>query len=74
MKAAGEGLMPPGPDGPEFLSIRMDEELLRSLETREWGKPLALGTVIVREHEILSGKILSLTYWPARMRPYRCSM
>lgn len=50
MKAAGEGLMPPGPDGPELLSIRMGEELLQSLETREWGKPLALGKVIVREH------------------------
>ena len=74
MKAAGEGLMPPGPDGSEFLSIRMGEELLRSLETREWGKPLALGKVIVSEHEFLSGKKLSVTYWPARMRPYRCNM
>lgn len=61
MRAAGEGLMPPGPDGPELLSIRMSEELLQSLEVREWGKPLALGKVIVREHLILSGKILRLT-------------
>lgn len=74
MKAAGEGLMPPGPDGPELLSLRMGEELLRSLETREWGKPLALGKVIVREHVFLSGKTISLTYWPARMRLYRCNM
>lgn len=45
--------MPPGPDGPELLSIRMSEELLRSLETREWGKPLALEKVIVCEHLFL---------------------
>lgn len=57
MKAAGEGLMPPGPDGPELLSIRMSEELLRSLEIREWGKPLALGKVIVCEHLFLSAEI-----------------
>lgn len=74
MKAAGEGLMPPGPDGPELLSIRMSEELLRSLETREWGKPLALGKVIVCEHLFLSGEILTLTYRPARMRLYRCNI
>lgn len=54
IKAAGEGLMPTGPDGPEVLSLRMSEQLLQSLETREWGKPLALGKVIVREHELLS--------------------
>lgn len=73
-KAAREGLMPPGPDGPEFLSLRMGDELLQSLETREWGKPLALGKVIVREHELLSSEILSLTSWPARTRPYRCNI
>lgn len=54
--------MPPGPDGPEFLSLRMGDELLQLLETKEWGKPLALGKVIVREHELLSSEILSLIF------------
>ncbi|MCJ1423124.1 hypothetical protein MMC29_001005 [Sticta canariensis] len=46
IKANGEGLIPAGPDGQEFLSLRTSEELLQSLETREFGRPLALGTVI----------------------------
>ncbi|MCJ1269847.1 hypothetical protein MMC22_009740 [Lobaria immixta] len=46
IKANGEGLIPAGPDGRDFLSLRTGEELLQSLETREWGRPLALGIVI----------------------------
>ena len=47
MKAAGQGLLPQGPDGPEFLSLRTGEELLQALETRDWGRPLSLGNVVV---------------------------
>ena len=32
----------------DVLSLRTGQDLLQALETREWGKPLALGTVIVR--------------------------
>lgn len=46
IKANGEGLIPAGPDGRDFLSLRTGEELLQSLEIREWGRPLALGIVI----------------------------
>ncbi|MCJ1469348.1 hypothetical protein MMC07_007981 [Pseudocyphellaria aurata] len=46
IKANGAGLIPAGPDGRNFLSLRTGEELLQSLETREFGRPLALGTVI----------------------------
>ena len=35
------------PGGPDFLSLRTGEALLRALETKEWGKPLALDAVIV---------------------------
>lgn len=56
IKANGEGLIPAGPDGQEFLSLRTSEELPQSLEIREFGRPLALGTVIVGEH------ILSVYY------------
>ena len=35
------------PGGPDFLSLRTGEALLQALETKEWGKPLALDAVIV---------------------------
>ena len=50
IKAVGEGLIPAGPDGPDLLCLRTGEDLLQSLETREWGRPLALGTVIVGKY------------------------
>lgn len=46
-EAAQRGLITADPDGPDFLSLRTGEELLQSLETKEWGRPLALETVIV---------------------------
>lgn len=48
--AAKAGVLPTG----DHFSITFNEELLRSLETKEWGRPLSLGTV-VRE-AIASGK------------------
>lgn len=39
--------MPPGIPGTDVLSLTVGEELLSALETDEWGKPLALKTVIV---------------------------
>jgi len=44
--AAKEGLLPNhGMSGDHFI-LRTDEALLRALETKEWGRPLALGAVI----------------------------
>ncbi|KUJ07033.1 uncharacterized protein LY89DRAFT_790118 [Mollisia scopiformis] len=40
--AAKAGVLPNG----DHFSITFDEELLRSLETKEWGRPLSLGTVV----------------------------
>ncbi|KAL3426027.1 Snf7 family protein [Phlyctema vagabunda] len=40
----------------DLLILKVDEELLRALETKEWGRPLALGTVIneaVAAHEMI---------------------
>ena len=38
--------MPSRGSKPDLLALNVDEELLRALETKEWGRPLALGTVI----------------------------
>jgi charged multivesicular body protein 7 len=46
-KAAKAGLIPTPGDMHDTLSIRTGEDLLRSLETKEWGRPLALERVIV---------------------------
>lgn len=45
-KAAQAGLLPAPGAVHDTLSIKTGEDLLRSLETKEWGRPLALGTVI----------------------------
>lgn len=49
-KAAQVGLLPPDGADRGTLSIRTGDALLRSLETKEWGRPLALRTVIVGIH------------------------
>ena len=49
-KAAQAGLLPAPGNDHDTLSIRTGENLLQSLETKEWGRPLALGTVIVGIH------------------------
>lgn len=46
-KAAQAGLIPAPDNGHDTLSLRTGEELLQALTTKEWGRPLALGTVIV---------------------------
>ncbi|CZR63293.1 related to protein SNF7 [Phialocephala subalpina] len=46
--AAKAGVLP---DGSHF-SISFSEDLLRSLETKEWGRPLSLGTVV---REVVAG-------------------
>ena len=48
-KAARAGLIPAPGNAHDMLSLSTGEDLLRSLETKEWGRPLALKTVIVGE-------------------------
>jgi charged multivesicular body protein 7 len=38
---------------PDLLVLNVDEELLRALECKEWGRPLALGTVV---HDLIMRK------------------
>ena len=45
--AAQAGILPGGKAPPECLSLRTGPELLRSLELRDLGRPLALNTVLV---------------------------
>lgn len=45
--------------GTDILSLTVGEELLSALDTDEWGKPQALGTVIVGQ-DALSFAILKL--------------
>ncbi|KAK5020291.1 hypothetical protein LTR16_001269, partial [Cryomyces antarcticus] len=44
--AARAGLIPSQGIDHDLLAIRTGDELARALESREWGRPLALGTVI----------------------------
>ena len=46
-KAVRAGLVPSDTTGPDILSLRTGEELLRALETKNEGRPLSLGIVIV---------------------------
>ena len=46
-KAAQAGLLPEHGSERDRLSLKTGEVLLKSLETKEWGRPLALETVIV---------------------------
>ena len=46
-KAAQAGLLPSIGADRNTLSVETGDVLLRSLETKEWGRPLALRTVIV---------------------------
>ena len=46
-KAARAGLLPTDGGETEKLSLLYGKSLLQSLETKEFGEPLALGTVIV---------------------------
>lgn len=46
-KATRAGLVPSNSEKSEILSIGIGEELLQSLESEKWGRPLALDTVIV---------------------------
>ena len=48
-KAAKAGLISASGDRRDTLSLSPGEDLLRLLETKEWGRPLALKTVIVGE-------------------------
>ncbi|KAL8787416.1 MAG: hypothetical protein Q9195_007791 [Heterodermia aff. obscurata] len=45
-KAARAGLIPAPGKSHDTLSLRTGEELLQALTTKEWGRPLSLGTVI----------------------------
>ncbi|KAB8297728.1 hypothetical protein EYC80_001530 [Monilinia laxa] len=44
--AARAGVMPSHGSTPDLLILKADDELLRALNTNEWGRPLSLGTVI----------------------------
>ena len=48
-KAATAGFIPAPGYAHDTLSLRTGEDLLRSLETKEWGRPLSLEMVIVGE-------------------------
>ena len=48
-KSAAAGLIPTLGDAHDTLSVRIGEDLLRSLESKEWGRPLGLDTVFVGE-------------------------
>ncbi|QSZ28732.1 hypothetical protein DSL72_003234 [Monilinia vaccinii-corymbosi] len=44
--AARAGVMPHQGSSPDLLILNADDELLRALDTNEWGRPLALGAVV----------------------------
>ncbi len=60
LEAAKAGLVPAPNYLHDTLSIQISEDLLRSLETKDWGRPLALETVAVGERPLISLS-LSLT-------------
>ena len=45
--AVGAGIIATDDGEHNIFSLRTGEDLLRALETRDWGRPLALGTVVV---------------------------
>lgn len=51
-KAAWDGLLPPDTSETDILSLTVGEELLSALETDEWGRPQALGTVMVGQYTL----------------------
>ncbi|KAI9783423.1 MAG: hypothetical protein M1816_001397 [Peltula sp. TS41687] len=53
--AAREQLLPAPGGIPDLLTIHTGPELLQALESKEWGRPLALGTVVqecLRKHDL----------------------
>lgn len=46
-KAAWTGLLPAHGPNRTILSLEVGNDLLQALETKEYGRPLALGTVVV---------------------------
>ncbi|SLM33997.1 Snf7 [Lasallia pustulata] len=44
--AARAGVLPTSGGGLSCLGLSTDENLMRALESKEWGRPLALGTVV----------------------------
>ncbi|ESZ95194.1 hypothetical protein SBOR_4425 [Sclerotinia borealis F-4128] len=44
--AARAGVMPSQGSSPDLLILKADDELLRALDTNEWGRPLSLGAVV----------------------------
>ncbi|KAL9096936.1 MAG: hypothetical protein Q9165_000900 [Trypethelium subeluteriae] len=45
--AARAGLLPTQGGSRDLLTIRTGEELAQALDSKQWGRPLALGSVIV---------------------------
>ena len=60
-QAARAGLIPGPSDTHDRLCLRTGEELSRALETKEWGRPSALGAVIVGRASGAFVELLNLT-------------
>ncbi|KAJ5873953.1 uncharacterized protein N7529_002383 [Penicillium soppii] len=61
---SASGATPAGRKKTDHLILRTDESLLRDLESSEWGRPVALGTVIdeaVRKNSMIPLKIYKTT-------------
>lgn len=59
------------PGGNSILALKTGPELLRALETKEWGRPLALDTVIVGGVQLKLGVGQVTLTWPmSRTRPF----
>ena len=50
----------------DLLTIRTGEELSRALASKEWGRPMALGAVIVSRADSMKTLFGLLTFWTAR--------
>lgn len=50
----------------DLLTIRTGEELSRALASKEWGRPMALGAVIVSTMDSMRTPFDLLTFWKAR--------
>ena len=50
----------------DLLTIRTGEELSRALASKEWGRPMALGAVIVSTMDSIRTSFDLLTFWTAR--------
>ena len=64
--AARAGVIPAQGAVNDLLTIRTGEELSRALASKEWGRPMALGAVIVSTMDSMRTPFDLLTFWTAR--------